>query len=277
MQMNFSIFKSRLRVFLATLLYFISRLLPSGLLPVVKGKTRVLVFHHIENAQRFEAIIKKLSKNYRIIDFAQYLAGDKAGDKLNIIIALDDGYFSWYQNALPIFRKYNVCPLLFVCSDFVGLSPNAAKEFCSSKISTWPETSMSWANLVALREIGAEVGGHTLDHIDLTMIKDERDGAELLDTIISDRENLSKQLGLDICSFAYPYGRYNSLAIKTVEKAGYNFGFTCDSGYLEESHGPLLLKRTNIGLRPPIAVCAAAEGWLDFLSVIVKLLKRKIS
>lgn len=267
-----SVLKSRLRVFLALLLYVFTRSLPAAILPNVKGKTRVLVFHHVDDVRRFQAIVSTLVKNYCVIDFSRYLAGDTAKDRLNIIIALDDGYLSWYENALPVFGTYNVRPLLFVSSDFLGLSPADAEEFCRLSIRTWPEPSLSWEALRSLSKFGAEIGGHALGHHDLTALENDD---QLLRVIAEDHANIERELGGVVRSFAYPFGRCDAAAVKAVEEAGYSFAFTSDSGYLEDSRGPFLLKRTNIGLRSPLAVRAAAEGWLDAVSFVARVIKGK--
>lgn len=269
---NFPILKSRLKVFLATLLYLISKCLPYDFSINWKGKTRVLVFHHIDDIYRFRSIIASLKKNYHLISFSQYIAEERSKDKLNIIISLDDGYKSWYVNAFSIFLEYDIHPIIFVNSDFIGLSQGKSLAYSSVVIKTWGEPSLSWDELACLRKIGTEVGGHTIGHNDLTAGLDMNVHKY---SIIHDRKTLAENLKCEIRSFAYPYGRYNGSSIKLVEEAGYTYGFTSDSGYLDESEGPLLLKRTNVGLRHAISVRAIAEGWLDIVTMIVKLVKMK--
>ena len=132
--------KSRVKVFIATVLYvlcdnFFQRNGCSS-----RGKTRVLVFHHIDDPKRFESIIRVLSVRYHVIDFKDYICGKKSNEKLNVIVALDDGYLSWYEEALKIFEKYKVKPLLFVSSGFIEISDENAKQFCLDCIKNMART-----------------------------------------------------------------------------------------------------------------------------------------
>ena len=132
---------------------------------------------------------------------------------------------------------------------------------------------MSWANVKALSKSGAEIGGHTEKHRDLTSINDDE---ELYRTIKEDKEIIEGKIDSHLENFAYPFGLYNEAAVMAVKRVGYSYAFTSDSGYLEDSKNPLLLMRTNIGLRPPISVCAAAQGWLDVVSSMVKYFKHRL-
>jgi peptidoglycan/xylan/chitin deacetylase (PgdA/CDA1 family) len=266
------ILKSRARVFLACALYITSMILPAHWRRNNVGKTRVLVFHHIDDATRFRSILAALCRNYQVVSFDQYLAGEVSSKQINVVVALDDGYSSWFSVALPLFREFGIRPLLFINSDFVGLDEEAAKEYCRRAITTWPETGLAWGEVHALEEAGAEIGGHSQGHVNLETCE----SIERVQAVVhNDRLAIGHALGHPIRSFAYPFGRYDDRATVATAKAGYSFGFTSDSGFLDDSEGPLLLKRSNIGLRPSLVVCAMVEGWPDFISAIVRRIKRK--
>lgn len=266
------ILKSRARVFLACALYITSVILPAHWMRNNAGKTRVLVFHHIDDPARFRSILAALCRNYQVVSFDQYLAGEVSGKQINVVVALDDGYSSWFSAALPLFREFGIRPLLFINSDFVGIDEEAAKDYCRLAITTWPETGLAWGEVRALEEAGAEIGGHSQGHANLETCE----STERIQAVIhNDRLAIGHALGHPIRSFAYPFGRYDDRATVATAKAGYSFGFTSESGFLDDSEGPLLLKRSNIGLRPPLVVCAMVEGWPDFISAIVRRIKRK--
>ncbi len=266
------ILKSRVRFFLACVLYMLARLLPSSLRHNFCGKTRVLVFHHIDHPKRFWSILNTLNKNYRFVSFQQYLEGKISADRINIVITLDDGYRSWLHAALPSFQEFGIRPLVFINSDFIGLDEETGKTYCRQSITTWPEAGLSWPEIHILEEAGGEIGGHSRGHIDLVACeKIERIHA----AVSNDRREIGRALGHPIRAFAYPFGRYDDRSLEAVASAGYDFGFTCDSGFLDDSQGPLLLKRSNIGLRSPLTVCAVVEGWADRVSEIVRFIKGK--
>ncbi len=78
---------------------------------------------------------------------------------------------------------------------------------------------MSWSELRALARSGHEVGGHTVDHVDLTSLA--ADAAQR--QIGLDRKALLAH-GFEAVSFAYPYGARNGEVRKLVRLAGYRSG-----------------------------------------------------
>jgi len=114
------VIKSRVRAYLAGVLCLVFRVLAPWRESKNKGKTRVLVFHHIDDGKLFDGILRRLSKRYHILSFEDYVQGLKSTSRMNVIIALDDGYRSWYEIARPLFQAYHIKPLLFVSSDFIG-------------------------------------------------------------------------------------------------------------------------------------------------------------
>ncbi|RBJ77311.1 hypothetical protein C3L29_031050, partial [Pseudomonas sp. MWU12-2534b] len=152
-----SIIKSRLRVFLSLVLFTLAKIIPFYS-KEYKGKTRVILFHHIDTQRQFEKIVKKLSEKYNLIGFDDYLAGKKNPSKLNLILAFDDGYLSWKTNAYPVLKKYCVRPLFFLNSDFVDLGIEDAHRYCENVIHTWAEPSLTWKDVQELFSYGAEIG-----------------------------------------------------------------------------------------------------------------------
>lgn len=267
---QFAVIKSRIKVFIAGGLYLVAKFFNAHLGSCFNGKTRVLVFHHIDAVARFRSIILVLKRRYNLISFDQYLCGEKAKNRINIIIALDDGYRSWYCNALPVFLEFGVKPMLFIDSKFICQNGVAAADYCHTAITTWPEASLSWAEIKELVSMGAEIGGHTSGHINLTNCSSEE---SMVEVINCDRETICREIGRSIRIFTYPFGRYDDRVIRAMSKTVYGYAFSSDSGFLEESQGNFLLKRSNIGLRPPLVVCAMVEGWVDRVAAAARLLK----
>ena len=77
---------------------------------------------------------------------------------------------------------------------------------------------MTWAQARELAADGNEIGGHTLNHVDLTSaaLSDSQKRAE----VCTDRQNLVAA-GFDPVSFAYPYGTSDATAQAIVRDCGY--------------------------------------------------------
>jgi peptidoglycan/xylan/chitin deacetylase (PgdA/CDA1 family) len=75
---------------------------------------------------------------------------------------------------------------------------------------------MTYAELLALQAQGDEVGGHTIDHQDLSQLSAAAQRHEICD----DRTAL-QQAGLDVTDFAYPYGHLNGATPAIVRGCGY--------------------------------------------------------
>lgn len=82
---------------------------------------------------------------------------------------------------------------------------------------TGTEGFMTLEQLRGLYEDGNDIGGHTLDHVNLLDVR----GAELKYEVCQDRMNLLG-MGFDAVSFAYPFGQYDEEVIRVVEECGYN-------------------------------------------------------
>jgi peptidoglycan/xylan/chitin deacetylase (PgdA/CDA1 family) len=75
---------------------------------------------------------------------------------------------------------------------------------------------MTWDQIHQLASQGNEIGGHTLDHQDLTTLTT----AQATTEIVQDRQNLIAQ-GFNPTAFAYPFGASNSTIEGIVQQAGY--------------------------------------------------------
>ena len=75
---------------------------------------------------------------------------------------------------------------------------------------------LSFAQLVRLEAVGHEIGGHTINHVNLPTL----DADEQRRQICNDRSTLLSQ-GLQIRNFAYPFGADSPLTEAIVADCGY--------------------------------------------------------
>lgn len=78
---------------------------------------------------------------------------------------------------------------------------------------------LTWDQLAELASLGNEIGGHTVDHLDLTTVAVE----EATRQVCEDRELLAEH-GFHAANFAYPYGESNAVVEQVVRDCGYRSG-----------------------------------------------------
>ena len=163
------------------------------------------------------------STNIRMIDFKQHLEMiQKKGikfinpknfeDELNnnkkqrkVLLTIDDGYQSFYNNAWPLLKKSNIPFILFVSTREVG-----------------KKGYMSWDNIKEIEKYDfVEIGNHSHTHeylIDYTDAEIENDLKMSIDIF---KENLGK----NSIFFSYPFGEYSSSLKNIVIKLGFKYAF----------------------------------------------------
>ena len=121
--------------------------------------------------------------------------------------------------------------------------------FVSSGIVGSSSGKLTWAQLEALGAAGNEVGGKTVDGLNLTILDPEVAAAE----VCEDRQALIAHGFADPISFAYPFGARNTVVQSIVANCGYGSGRT--SGSLSPT-GP-----RYSGPNPPTDDYLAIRAW----------------
>jgi peptidoglycan/xylan/chitin deacetylase (PgdA/CDA1 family) len=79
--------------------------------------------------------------------------------------------------------------------------------------------AMTWSQLTDMYTSGNDVGGHTVDHIDLTSSSYTQ--AQKTAEVCNNYQDLANH-GLNPASFAYPYGAYDTNAEQIVQSCGFS-------------------------------------------------------
>ena len=167
------------------------------------------------SGEEFEGQMRFLrQRGYRSISFKDLalmtLRGDRPRGK-RVIITFDDGYRDVYEHAFPILQRYQFTATLFLVTGCIGGS------------NVWDRGGAEGAPLLRLREIedmkehGMDFGSHSATHRPLTELDAKTARGEILDS----KADLEEQLGLEVLSFSFPYGRSNSAVRQLVRQAGY--------------------------------------------------------
>ena len=147
-------------------------------------------------------------------DAIDYRKSDKEYRK-TVVITIDDGYASFYENALPLLKKFGFPATLFVNTETVG-----------------GNDYMGWNEIKEVQKHGIEIGNHTHSHAYfLNQPEDERYTAfenevMLAQQLIKENTDTTPEV------FAYPYGELDIKMREVIEKLGFKAAAAQNSGVI---------------------------------------------
>ena len=145
----------------------------------------------------------------------------------HVILTFDDGFKDFYTDAYPILKKHNIPAVAYIVYNFLGGQDYMTEEMVKE---------IAQDGLV-------EIGSHTLHHAYLLDIEESVAEYE----ISQSKQILEKELGVEVTSFAYPYGDFDERAIKLAKKAGYTNAVTVEPGNHLTPTGLFKLPRIRLG------------------------------
>ena len=132
-----------------------------------------------------------------------------------ILLTIDDGFSSFYQNAWPLLKKEKIPFILFVSTREVGAF-----------------NYMSWSQIREIsKEDFVEIGNHSHSHEYL--VDESKD--LILDDIKKSISIFKKQLGKNSDFFSYPFGEYSLEFKKLIKSLGFKYAFGQHSGVIDET------------------------------------------
>ena len=191
----------------------------------------VLTYHNLSlgesdeltvSQDMFEQQMRLLrEKGYRVIpmdrlfDFIEYKASIPPK---SVVITIDDGWFSAYEIAFPILRKYGYPATLFIYTDLIDGTPKA----------------LSWNLIKEMTAEGIDVQCHTQSHRNLTVPGKKESFKNYFGSLERElsgcRETIQRKLNREVKYLAYPDGDTSSLVIELARKLGYRGAFTVRPG-----------------------------------------------
>ncbi len=146
-------------------------------------------------------------------DFEQSLSQDK--DKRKILLTIDDGLLSFYENAWPILREKKIPFILFVNTREVGAY-----------------NYMNWSQISELNKFSqVEIGNHSHSHEYLV----EENPEVIQDDILKSIKIFKDKLGKNSEFFSYPFGEYSLAFKKIIKDLGFKYAFGQHSGVIDET------------------------------------------
>lgn len=184
--------------------------------------------YHIISLEELDALLARTERNPEGL-------GLGLGEKY-LCITMDDGYYSNYDLAFPLFRKYRVPASVFAVTDFVT-------EQIGLKKFTWEQAEkMDKSGFL-------RVYSHTANH---QLVEEGEEEAFLASMQRSEEtlnENLSKK---HVKAMAYPNGRYTELSQRMLEEDGYVLQFTVENS--------VITRQTKRNAIPRITIESGMDG-----------------
>jgi peptidoglycan/xylan/chitin deacetylase (PgdA/CDA1 family) len=180
-------------------------------------------------------------------------AGDRLPDRA-FAITFDDGYADNLLQALPLLDKYNCKATLYLVVDRFGRDWSVARKAHHDEGELEKEAKLSEEQVKMLLESGCiELGSHSMTHANFLNLSAD----EAFQELQASKTSLEARFGVDIKSFAFPFGLYTQEQVALVDLAGYQSAVTTAEGIESlQSAKRLELKRIKI---------SGKDNWLGFL------------
>lgn len=150
--------------------------------------------------------------------------------KKPIVLTFDDG-FADQMRAFNLLQQYRMKATFYI---IVG---GSASNWCIGASRRYNDPAqpaggcgdayLSWDQIRQVDHSGLiTIGGHTLNHLNLTQYSITVQRHEIIDG----KASIEQEIGHPIYDFAYPYGSFNANTIKLVQEAGYDTAVTTNPG-----------------------------------------------
>ena len=158
-------------------------------------------------------IIENENKIYTPKNFEKSLSQNK--NQRKILLTIDDGLLSFYQNAWPILKRKQIPFILFVNTREVGAF-----------------NYMNWEQIIELhRSENVEIGNHSHSHEYLV----EENPSTIKSDILKSIQIFEDKLGRNSEFFSYPFGEYSLEFKNIIKKLGFKYAFGQHSGVMDET------------------------------------------
>jgi peptidoglycan/xylan/chitin deacetylase (PgdA/CDA1 family) len=226
--------------------------------PSATMRIPMLLYHYVENVKDkhdklrmslnippnvFDEQVKTLSD-----DGYTFMTAKEVGEVLDgkmqlpvkpIVLTFDDGHWDVATDILPILEKYHAKATAYIIPGFTGGS-----DFMTQR----QVASVAASGLV-------EIGAHTIHHLSLKgrakdLVQHEVEGS---------KQMLEQTYHVQVVSFAYPNGAFDTQAAKIVDDSDFSTGVSTVPGVEQNQANRFFLYRIRPGMRTGVSLLA----WLS--------------
>ena len=220
----------------------------------------ILTYHNFEpvkpgivtiSTARFEEQLQYIKEHgYTIIPLKEavaYLQGKKKSLPAKpVVITIDDGRITVYQNLLPLVKKYNIPVTLFIYPS----------------ITSHESYAMTWEQIKELQKTGLfDIQSHTYTHPDFNDDQKQMTPAAYQEAVKSELEKskniIQDKLGVKVTLLAWPFGKYNPYVEQQAKKSGYVMAFSIDERSASRSENAMTMPRYMVLAKHGMQIFAA--------------------
>jgi len=157
-------------------------------------------------------------------EFEESVNKDNSNKK--ILLTIDDGFSSFYENAWPILKEKKIPFIIFINTETVG-----------------SRGYMDWSQIKEIFKFDfVHIGNHSHSHEYLVDWSDDKIEEDLKTSIKIFKEKLNHETKF----FAYPFGEYKNSYKEIVKKLGFEYAFGQHSGVMDKTKDKFELPRFPI-------------------------------
>ncbi len=235
---------------LAALLLVICSVLPSMEVIATDGKGHFVcfVYHRFDDdrypstnipVSDFRAQLAYLKQNnFTVWTMGEAVEALTAGIEIptrTVVLTIDDGYLSFYENGLPLLREFGYPATVYINTANVG-NPDY----------------LDWEQIRKISEQGIEIGNHSHGHGHFLDITDSNERKERFwSDLITSQLVFFDSLGFSPDLYSYPYGEYDEVMAQGLREAGFISAAAQYSGVIY--HGTNLFELPRYPMGGPFA------------------------
>lgn len=224
-----------------------------------KMRLPIVMYHYVEYVQdagdlirkrlnitpdSFERQLKMMKaegfETYFVKDVPDFLHAHRIPSEKPIILTFDDGYEDFYTVAFPILQKYKMKSTIYIMYNYIGRKGYLTHQEIAKLIQS---------GLV-------EIGSHTLDHSYLKHAQKAASKREIVDN----KRKLEERFGVNVSTFAYPYGAFDKETVSLVKEASYSAAVSVISGMYQSESNLFYLSRIRAGALSGRSITHVLEG-----------------
>lgn len=251
--------------------FIIFLLIKINFLKLPKKSLRILMFHDIENFEKFNTQLLLLKKDWNFIspyEFYKIISGKKKNNQRSLLITFDDGFKSNLTVAEKYLRRFKLNAIFFIPLKFALLKNKKEKIFfikhnLDIKKLNEKMNNLDVSDIKRILKLNNVIGAHTFSHKNLKNIRNKK---KINFEIIGSANKLQRILKIKIINFSFNFGRLEHISptILNLSKKRFKYVFTGIRG--ENLKSKKIFFRDNISPDDNIFdLYTYLGGFLDFL------------